>query len=137
MAELDASLKIKSVGCLMTSHHPLIKLLKTKLDLSNYFEPKCKIKIDSILKNRAWAFEIDRVKLWGKIDPHSHKELLNSIRNVKIKDVLSKDGCRSVIFFMISKRALKIKELRSEQLAKLERFIDREKIEIEDPKLDD
>ena len=82
--------------------------------------------------------KIDRDKLWGKIDLHSNKELLNSIRNMKIKDVvLSKDGCRRVIFFMISMRALKIKELRSEQLAKLERFIDREKIEIEDPKLDD
>ena len=56
---------------------------------------------------------------------------------MNIKAVLSKDGCRSVIFFMISRRALKIRELRSEKLAKLERFIDREKIEIEDPKLDD
>ena len=121
----------------MTSHHPLIKLLKTKLDLSNYFEPKCKIKIDSVLNRGLELLKIDRDKLGGKIDLHSNKELLNSIRNVNIKAVLSKDGCRSVIFFMISKRALKIKELRSEQLAKLVRFIDREKIQIEDPKLDD
>ena len=129
ISELDASLKIKAVGRLFNTKHPFLKLIGRKVDVTNFFDPVCKVNIEGVLEKGLELLKLDRLKIWANKDLNCHRNLLNVIRNCKIKDILSKQGQSSVIYFVINRQARKIKDLNLGQLAQLERFIEKTKLE--------
>ena len=128
ITSLDESLKIKAVGRLLTTKHPFLRLIRAKVDLRNFFNPKCGIKVDGVVEKGLELLKQDRDKLWQVNELNSHKDLMIRIRNLRVKDVMSPQGLNSVIYFMISRQAVMIKDLRVAQLQQLERYINQHKL---------
>ena len=128
ISELDSSLKIKAIGRLIETRHPFLSLIKSRVDWSSYFEPKCGFKIDSMVTRGLELITSERNSLWTRPDLDSDRNLLSSIRDVKISDILNRLGKMSVTFFLISRRARRVGDLTLAQLAQLERYIPNVKI---------
>ena len=126
---LDSSLKIKSLGRLISTEHPFLKLIKDKMNLSKYFEPNCAIKVDGVANKALELLRAEREKVWNVEILRSNKNLMNVIRNLKIGDILNRHGLLSVVYFMIRRHATRIKDLNQHQLRQLERFINKEKMD--------
>ena len=129
IAELDASLKIKSIGRLFETKHPFLSKIKSKLDLCDFFEPTYGFKTDGMVTKGLELLSSDRNKLWSRRDLNSHKNLLCAIRDMPIKSILSKQGRNSLVFYLISRQARKVSHLTPAQLSQLERFVPQEKLE--------
>ena len=126
--ELDDSLKIKSLGRLITSNNPFMCLIRERLDLSNFFNPCLNFAYDSQLEPAIELLKKDREKLW--LDPRmsANKELIAAVRNTSFKQVLSPQGRLSLIAFDLWQRGIrKIGELTLQQLNSLIRFVQNEK----------
>ena len=126
--ELDDSLKIKSLGRLITSNNPFMCLIRERLDLSNFFNPCLNFAYDSQLERAIELLKKDREKLW--LDPRmsANKELIAAVRNTSFKQVLSPQGRLSLIAFDLWQRGIrKIGELTLQQLNSLIRFVQNEK----------
>ena len=129
VAKLDESLKIKALGRLTNSLHPFLLKLKAKLDLKSFFDPKCGIDVDGVLNKGIQLLKRDRDKLWSCNELNSHKNLMRTIRALKIKEVLNGPGKLSLTFFIINRQAQTIGEINLGQLTQLERFIRPDKLE--------
>ena len=127
VAELDASLKIKAIGRFLESQHPFLELVKNKLDLTNYFEPKLTFKIEGVLDKGVELLKQDREKVWTNPALDRHVKLMNVIGHMNIKDVVSRQGQNSLAFYVVSRQARTVKDLNEEKLKQLERFIDKSK----------
>ncbi len=114
---------------MFNSGHPFITLLREKLNLTNYFNPVCKVNIDEVVTKGLSLLASDRDKLWGNKGLNSNVGLLWTIANTKIRDVLSKQGRESVVFFILQRTITKISELSPRQLDQLARYIKPEKLE--------
>ena len=128
VAKLDESLKLRSLGRFLRTKHPFLMLIKNKLSVENFFDPKCSIKIDGMLNKGLELLGADRDKLWELRELDSHKDFLRVVRDLKIKDVLDTRGKASLTYYLIRGRAQKIGELSLADLAKLERFIKANKV---------
>ena len=51
IAHLDEGLKCRALGRLLASEHPFMILLRNKVDLNDFFDPKCISNVDSILES--------------------------------------------------------------------------------------
>ena len=129
VSELDASLKLRALGRLFTSNHPFLKLIREKLDLSNFFGPRCCVEVERVTIKGLDLLQKDRDKLWADSELNSHAGLISTIANTKIKDILSQQGRDSVTYFMLRRQYTKVGELRQPQLDRLIRYIGEEKRE--------
>ena len=129
VAELDASLKIKAVGRMLATKHPYILLIKNKVRLDNFFEPRCTIKIDGMAIAGLEELTGDRHKLWAIGELSSNRDLLLTIKKTKIRDVLSTPGKNSIAYFMLSRTKMLIGDLTRADLRLIERYIEEVKLD--------
>ena len=63
--ELDASLKIRALGRILSSQHPFLKILKDKLNLESFFNPKINlnVNIDSVFTKGIELLKEDRDRI--------------------------------------------------------------------------
>ena len=129
IAELDASLKIKALGRFLNSRHPFLKLIRNKLDLSNFFEPQLKTEIEGVLEAGTKLLRQDRDRIWEIKELDRNRNIMNLIRNIRISELLNRLGKSSIAFFMINRREKKVKDLCNQDLNQLTRFICGKKID--------
>ena len=100
--ELDRGIKLKSYGRLLTSSHPFITLLKSKSNLTNFFDVSAP-KIESVLTEALKFLKEDRLKIleWDIGLQQSNLDLIAAVRNIAIKDVLTPAGRQSVAFLLL------------------------------------
>ena len=129
VAELDASIKLRALGRFLQTKHPFLSMIKNKLNLSNFFEPKLGIGFEGVLARGTELLRLDRANIWGNIELNRDRNIMTIIRNMKIKEVLNVQGQNSLILFMMGRQAGRVKDLTRDQLTQLERFIDRDKLD--------
>ena len=131
LKELDESIKIRAMGRILNSEHPLLKILKAKLQLDSYFEPKLQIEaiVDPMLNQGLKLLRDDRNKMWADTKLDWDRRLLAAIRNMGIKEAVVTRGHNSIPFFNLWNRgARKISDLSPAQLQTLRRHIERDKL---------
>ena len=129
--ELDDSLKIRAFGRLLNTQHPFLRILKNKLNLSSYFEPKLRGQgiVDSVLVRGFKLIREDRNKMWELDTLNSDRRVLAAIRDMEIRDVVDRRGHNSIIYFNLWIRgARKIGDLNSAEVGLLSRHINPIKI---------
>ena len=63
ITELDASLKLKALGRLFITSHPMLMLIKNKVNLSEFFYPSCLTSFDPVTSEGIRLLGLDRRKL--------------------------------------------------------------------------
>ena len=89
------------MGRILNSEHPLLKILKAKLQLDSYFEPKLQIEaiVDPMLNQGLKLLRDDRNKMWADTKLDWDRRLLAAIRNMGIKEAVVTRGHNSIPFF--------------------------------------
>ena len=129
VAELDASLKIKAVGRMLSSRHPFLQLVRTKTNLESYFNPSCIKNLDSVIEEGLNLLKKDRGTLWDVRALDSDRKLLETVRNAELKDIVEKRGLNSIPVFNLRVRGLnRIGQLSGVQLESLIRHIEGRKM---------
>ena len=128
LAQLDCGLKIKAFGRILNSCHPFLQLLNDKIDITQFFSPKCAVAVEGVLTKGLVELTHDRNELWSKQELDGNRALTVAIRNTRISDLISEPGRNSVIFYIISRTSRVVGDLQQAQLRQLERYIAPDKI---------
>jgi len=121
--ELDESIKLRSLGRLMLSKHPMVVQIRDQLNHNNFLNPKTIIKSDSYLTKSLSI--LAKVRSRGIKDPRleGNRTINGLLKNIPIKDLLNSNGLNSLNYFRIRARGLsKLGELAQDDLSNLERF---------------
>jgi hypothetical protein len=98
VSELDDSLKLKALARLMETKHPMLSIIKRKLDLANFFNPKCKISIDRVTNRALVLLAIDRAKLYNLEQLEGNRLFIRVVKNIRIRSAVNMQGLRSIIY---------------------------------------
>jgi hypothetical protein len=122
IAELDKSLKLRSLGRLSTSKHPFLKLIRNKLDFADYLNPVIRTKIDRVTSEAVKLLRKDRK---AQIDfVEDNPKILTMLRSTRVKNLLTYQGMRSIVYFNLHRQNKKlIGNLTLEELRTLEPII--------------
>ena len=86
--ELDASLKIKSLGRLLETRHPFLGLIRNFLNLNCFFNPKCTTDLD--------PFTVKAYLTWSSTPMQTYMAFLSVVRHSEIGDLLNPNGKTSI-----------------------------------------
>ena len=124
ISELDNSLKLKALGRLEGTNHPMLKLLKQTLDFTNFFYPTQTVVAEDVMRQGLKLFGEDRRGMWGERNLYSNRIFVQAIKNLKIKLALSPNGRQSLSYFNIRLRGkTKLAELSAQEIRSLSPFM--------------
>ena len=126
---LDDGLKMRSLGRLLESNHPFMCLLKSKVDLSDFFDPKISVSIDSIAEKGVLLLKRHREQLWLNSSMLQDRTFLAAIGASKIRQLLTNNGRQSIPYFRLhtlGKRV--ISDLTLRDLGPIERYVEQRKL---------
>ena len=101
--ELDKGLKLRALGRLFVTDHPALKLIKNKLDLSDFFFPKINANIDSFVAVGIELLKEDRQNLWSDVKLSSDRILLAALRGSKICNLVKREYINNLAVFMLNR----------------------------------
>ena len=103
IVELDESLKIRALARILLTEHPFLKILKDKLNFSNFFNPHANFPklIEPIVDKGLELLSQDRNRLWivNKLDNDRH--FLAAVRDLALKEVVDRRGQGSINYFTV------------------------------------
>ena len=124
---LNDSLNLRSFARLIKSNHPFFKQILSLIDSKDPFNVKINAPVDVKLMCAIKAVNRNRSKM---LELRTEEILINAgivslLNNVKLKDLLSMTGLRSVPFFLIHRRAPDCAPTRltEQEFRSIERFI--------------
>ena len=121
---LDEGLKLRALGRLKGSQHPMLKLLGGKLNESDFFFPRIELNIESVLTEGIKLLRSDRQKLWGKESVETNRSYLAALKQIKLTNAVSAVGKNSLAYFALRLRGKsKLSELNVAELNSVRRFI--------------
>ena len=124
--ELDASLKLKAIGRLRTTKHPMLVSLRDKLNLEFFF-PEDKIKLDSVLSVGLELLRKNRQEGWKSRLMDRDRQYVWCIKNVNINKAVSATGRNSLAYFNIRRTGIRsVHELNENQLETIKPFVNRD-----------
>ena len=122
--ELDDSLKLKALGRLATSKHPMLSKLRDKLNLEEFFFPTTNIKCDEVITRGLELLKLDRTTLFGNDALLRDRTFIWYLRELKLKRILSEAGKASLIFYNLRRQGKdKLGQLNHNELRSLTRFV--------------
>ena len=125
LTELDESLKLRSLGRLLRSQHPYLKILRDSINLEDYFFPSIRTKIDSMASKGVELLRSERLKMLGDEALRSDRRFLASAREVALSNIINKKGINSLAYFTLRRQGLtKVGMLTQAQLNQVRHFID-------------
>ena len=131
VADLDESLKIKSVGRLISSNHPYITVLRRNSNLENYFNPRSLIDIDPFHRSSLELTRKLRDLVWKNKAVERNCLVHDAVRRLDISTVLNRAGKLSLAFFGLRVRGkTKIGDLTQAEFGLISRFLDRDKTSL-------
>ena len=98
---LDSGIKLKALGRMLVTNHPMLSLLKSKLVLEDFFYPKSPIKLDPVSVEGIALLKNARQGLWGIDDLAGKAWYINAIKKVKLANCLNQNGKNSLAYLMI------------------------------------
>ena len=129
IAELDKSLKIKAIGRLFTTNHPLLSILGNRLNKEDYFQPRLLTSIDSVATKGIEFLVEARQVVWANRKMDSNREIIAIIRKLCIKSIVNAVGQNSIPFYLLWRRGVrKVRDLDPNSLDSIARYIEPLKI---------
>ena len=123
ISELDASLKLKALGRLDTTNHPMLCILRTQIK-GDFFYPSTDCRLDGVISKGIELLRIDRQSLWAKESLYSNRAVIKKVKEIKLTQALSANGRNSLTFaFLRNQRKLTIGDLNPGNLRDIARFI--------------
>ena len=123
--ELDAGIKLRALGRLYSTDHPMLKLVLAKINQDEFFYPKLGTKIDGVATCAIDLLGHDRRKLWWSTNSDLTSHIVSLIRNIKLASAVSSIGKNSLSYFGIRRRGIDtISGLTRDALNSLRRFVD-------------
>ena len=101
--ELDNGLKLRSLGRLLTTDHPLLKLLKNKLDLSDFFFPTFDGSLDSYVARGVELLRLDRQKLWLDENAKQSVGFVSALRAAKLVNLVKPQYRNNLRLFLLNR----------------------------------
>ena len=127
--ELDASLKLRSLGRLQLTKHPFVNIIKDATNLSCFFNPKIETKIDPFSVKAVELLREDRTKMWANVKMLGDRGFISAVRELEISKVMNSRGLLSLAYFTQRRRGrTKIKDLNPAELEDLRRHIEASKL---------
>ena len=80
--DLDASLKLRALGRLKGTKHPMLKLLRDMLDVEDFFFPEDKSKLDSVLERAVHLLRENRQDSWKDNEFNREKHYVDCIKSI-------------------------------------------------------
>jgi hypothetical protein len=122
VVDLDKSLKLRALGRLTESNHPYLKLVREKLDFSDYINPVLRCKLDGVANIGIELLREDRLEHIKR--ESSNLKMLKMLKDSKIKDLLTIQGRNSLLYFglVVSNKKL-LKDINLNEWKMLERFL--------------
>ena len=125
LEKLDLGIKIKAMGKLMSSTHPFLIKIKDNSDLNNYFFPKSLLTCDRYTIAGLEALSSFRLNALKINQDNRTPDLIKSLRNIKLADIVSRAGRNSINYFTLRAGGKNIiKDLNEQELGSLGYFID-------------
>ena len=97
---LDNGLKLRAVGRLLSTEHPGLKLVKEKLDLSDFFFPKIDKDIDNFTWQGLGLLGQDRQNLWDNPSLLTDTKYISAMRACKIRNLIKPQFRNNLTIFM-------------------------------------
>ena len=123
--ELDASLKLRAIGRLLTSNHPFLSAVKNKLNLTDFFNPELRTNLDEIANHGTNLLKSNRKGyLTSEVLGNSTK-FIKAIKQIKVRTLLRNNGHLSMAWHSLHTRGVRtVGSLNLAELRTIERFID-------------
>ena len=124
VAELDDSLKLRALGRLVSTSHPMLSKVKNSINWSDYLAVTVKPDVEEVTSRAIKLLNLDRNE-WGKLDIlDRNRQLLALIGDRQIGKAINQRGRSSLAYFLIRQTgARKIAELNGAQLDSIARFV--------------
>ena len=125
--ELDASLKLKALGRLKNSSHPMLTILRDKLDLKEYFYIEDKNNFDSVVSDAIGKLRVIRQQGWKNELLYRNRMFVAAVRSTRIYKALNEAGRNSLAFLALRRAGLmKLGDLNHAQLLSIKSFVNRD-----------
>jgi hypothetical protein len=105
--ELDISLKLRSVGRLLVTEHPMLKLINTKVNQADFFFPKLDKGIDQFTARGLEILGEDRRKSLKSEDSMRNAKLLSFLKQSKIANWVRPERRNSILLFDLTIRGMR------------------------------
>lgn len=107
IGELDDALKLRALGLMLKSEHPFLKLLKGKINLTDFFDPKFEGRIDSFTARAVELLKEDRTKalLSGRFQ--GNLKLIRLLKGSKIRTWVKGESKNSITLFNLWTRGIR------------------------------
>ena len=125
--DLDASLKLRALGRLKGTKHPMLKLFRDMLDVEDFFFPEDKSKLDSVLERAVHLLRKNRQDSWKDNEFNREKHYVDCIKSIKLCKIVSPVGRNSLAYFAIRRTgATRVAEQNLMKLESIKLFINRD-----------
>ena len=104
--KLDESLKLRALGRLLSSNHPVLKTIKESIDVADFFHPKCSVKSEEVVLKGVDLLKKDRQKLWHIGDRIIDLKYGQFLRTIKLRNILNRLGKMSIQYFRLVTRGI-------------------------------
>ena len=123
--EIDKSLKLKALGRLFSSEHPLMKILREKLKLRNFFYPRIDQELDKVSSYGINVLGRDRRRIWELDSDRINTECISIIKDARLTHVANEAGRNSLELLRLRIAGVhKVGDLTDGQLNGVARFLD-------------
>ena len=99
VCEMDRGIKLRALGRLMETKHPFLAIVKSKLDLRNFFYPRLAINVDPLTLNAIDLLGTDRRSMWELPSHILDANCVKLIKDVKLGSCINSVGKNSLIYF--------------------------------------
>ena len=125
VVELDDSLKLRTLGRLASTKHPMLSKVKTSIDWSDYLAVTIKPNVEEVTSRAIKLLNSDRNE-WGHIELLDRdRQMLALVGDQQIAKSINQRGRLSLAYFLIRQTgAQKLRDLNEAQLDSIARFVD-------------
>ena len=128
---LDKGLKVRTLGRINSTSHPMSLLLKNQLNLEDFFYPKDKSGLDPVISKGIELLGEDRRRGWKELSFRSNRIFVHKTKVTKLSQALSANGKNSIAFLNLRVQGKTlIGHLNRAELESLSRFLPRELLDF-------
>ena len=110
---------------LLETEHPFLKLIRNKIDLTDFFFPKCLHNVDGLSIEGLNLLRGIRHKLASNPKLTSNRKYVAVVKDIRLANVISRIGKNSIAYFSARRAGIeRIGDLTERQLNSLEHFTD-------------
>jgi hypothetical protein len=99
--KLNAGIKLRSLGRLLDTSHPFLRLIKDSVDLSSYFFPTTTQAVDLMSIEALAKLKEDRIAWLENPEIRITTKLVALLKASKLRDILSRVGRQSLEYFRL------------------------------------